>query len=445
MKIRPLTPSATPPGTRLAAPTPARSFEPAESYQAAPPEARPQPARLKGLLRATGALGLAALGLLGGVVVVGGGLSAGPGPSVATSIPHPDARPSLDSEGPRGLAQPSQAGSVARPEASPSGQSEAGPDLAQPLRGGSGARPEASPSLESQGGPGLARLFRLTFASQTQASPSLEAEAGPDLARSFRLTFASQAEAPSSPLGWLLASDSGGPGIRATFGLPDPSPAPEPQRPPRTLPDKPPRPVPMKGDYVKHGVNFSHLLSDQEFADADFMTQDEIQGFLEKLDSHLARYQEGGRSAAQIIAEAARRHEVNPLVILSTLEKETSLVSATSSPPRWRMRSAMGYGYHDGGGRPRKSSFAWQVDKGTELLRQLFDEARSGVSFPTTLRVDYGRHRITVRNAATYALYRYTPHTVDTGLGVVGGGNYNFRSVYQRFYSGYARLLQEQA
>ena len=44
-----------------------------------------------------------------------------------------------------------------------------------------------------------------------------------------------------------------------------------------------------------------------------------------------------------------------------------------------------------------------------------------------------GKHKVQIDNAATLALFRYTPHTVDTGLKVVGGGNYRFRKVLEEF------------
>lgn len=193
-----------------------------------------------------------------------------------------------------------------------------------------------------------------------------------------------------------------------------------------------PRVPTQKGDYVAHKVNFSALMSNEEFTDATALDVGQIQSVLERNHSFLATYQQDGRQAARIIADAAAAHRVNPRVILATLEKENSLVTREKVPPAWVLRSAMGYAYNDGGGTAgRSSTFASQVDKGTQLMRQLFDEGQA-LSYPHRMSVDYNQRRIQVDNAATHALMRYTPHTVDTHLPVVGGGNYNFHHLLKR-------------
>jgi hypothetical protein len=201
---------------------------------------------------------------------------------------------------------------------------------------------------------------------------------------------------------------------------------------PRPVHHSYPRIVVQKGDYVAHGVNFSTLLSNEEFTDVASLDQKQIQALLEKNDSFLATYKESGRLASQIIYDAAQASHVNPRVILATLEKENSLISRQSKPAAWVMRSAMGYGYDDGGGTAgRHSTFAWQVGRGSQLLRSLYDEGVQQ-SLPMKMRVDYGHRRLRVNNAATYALMKYTPHTRDTQMRHVGGGNYLFSSVLRR-------------
>lgn len=236
-----------------------------------------------------------------------------------------------------------------------------------------------------------------------------------------------QPRVAADPTNWLLAGD-----------LPAAEPAPQVQPPPAH-----PAAIPVaKGDYVKHGINFSHLVTDAEFVNANAMSVDEVQAFFEHQESGLAKFTEGGRSAAQIVVDAAQEHQVNPLVIVTTLEKEVGLVSHGAVPSGWRSRSAMGYAYTDSGHRPRGSTFAWQVDKGTELMRELFDEA-AGTEFPKEKSVDYGARTIKVRNAATWALMRYTPHTVDTQLRQLGGGNYNFRKIFERYHADRLELFQQ--
>ncbi|MBI3925489.1 MAG: hypothetical protein HY319_08120 [Armatimonadetes bacterium] len=104
----------------------------------------------------------------------------------------------------------------------------------------------------------------------------------------------------------------------------------------------------------------------------------------------------------------------------------------------------MGYSIHDGARHrlSRHSDFDWQVEKGTRLLRELYEEGQE-LSFPRKLRVDYGLRKIQVDNAATWALLRYTPHTVDVRLGQVGGGNFLFRKHLERFISRGVGLLMD--
>ncbi len=55
-------------------------------------------------------------------------------------------------------------------------------------------------------------------------------------------------------------------------------------------------------------------------------------------------------SAGTVIAHAAQVYGLNPRVIISTLQKESSLVSGSQGCPSWRYASAMGYGCTDAGG-----------------------------------------------------------------------------------------------
>src|SRR3989344_3280013 len=93
--------------------------------------------------------------------------------------------------------------------------------------------------------------------------------------------------------------------------------------------------------------NSSNLISDGEFIDINSMTKNEVQAFLEGQGSYLQSYSDGGRSAAQIIYDAAHGYgdasgsingisvtsatgTVNPKVLLVTLQKEQSLISKTT-------------------------------------------------------------------------------------------------------------------
>ncbi len=230
---------------------------------------------------------------------------------------------------------------------------------------------------------------------------------------------------PKSPQigvdGWIVGTHS----IASPAGLPDKPRAPEPFRLSK--------PTPARNDYIKHHVNFSQLMSNQEFSDTSALDAKGIQTFLEDRNSFLADFSENGQSAAQIIYEASQKAGLNPYLVLTTLEKENSMVSRQKCPKKKSLAVSMGYGYTDGGTYTAGAkSFSGQVNKGAQLLAKLYADGLTK-TFPLTYRADYGKHKVQIDNAATWALFEYTPHTVDTGLKVVGGGNYRFREVIQDF------------
>lgn len=195
-----------------------------------------------------------------------------------------------------------------------------------------------------------------------------------------------------------------------------------------------PTPPTHRTDYTANRVNYSALISNAEFVDKTAMSAADIQTYLESVKSYLAGFTENGRTAAEIIAESSVAHQINPRIILTTMEKETNLVSRAGQPERWRLRSAMGFAYNDSGSSAgRRSTFTYQVEQGARLLRELYNEG-TAMAFPASKKVDYGRRTIKVNNAATWALMRYTPHTRDTKLRQIGGGNHAFRVILERMY-----------
>lgn len=209
------------------------------------------------------------------------------------------------------------------------------------------------------------------------------------------------------------------------------------------------------------GFNPGELTTNSIFIARDSMSLADIQSFLEQKGSVLAHISssylgEGanGRSAARIIYDASRQSisnfggsnrpsnpftvALNPQVILSTLQKETSLITGSytvGSPTLENMlRIAMGYGCPDSGGcNPDYEGFANQVKYGAAQLWLDYWRANNGTpaGFPVgssqTLHNNPvyppycpsgGSISFTVGNAATSSLYRYTPHVCN--------GNANF-------------------
>jgi hypothetical protein len=203
---------------------------------------------------------------------------------------------------------------------------------------------------------------------------------------------------------------------------------------------------------ISRGASFnaSNLISDSNFIDIHAMTASQIQSFLVSRGSCLASFSENGRSAAQIIYDASHGYgdasgslegitintstgTVNPGVILTTLQKEQSLVSDPSRCTELILNKAMGYGCPDSGGcNPTYAGFTKQVEWGSWQLRYNYERAQ-GTGFS-----DYqvgqsfcwndwnGTNCGRFDNRATASLYRYTPHVYN--------GNYNFWNLFHNTY-----------
>lgn len=206
-------------------------------------------------------------------------------------------------------------------------------------------------------------------------------------------------------------------------------------------------PFNLKG--AEAAFNPSNLIGDGAFVNISSMDTGAIQRFLGSNNSYLKDFWENGRSAAQIINDAAHGANeaagsingitinsstgtVNPQVILATLQKEQSLISKSTRDDN-ALRKAMGYGCPDSGGcNSRYAGFTKQVENAAWQLRYNFERAQGrgfgdyqvGQAFSFD---DWnGTHTGTFGNRATASLYRYTPHVYN--------GNYNFWNLFFNVY-----------
>lgn len=201
-----------------------------------------------------------------------------------------------------------------------------------------------------------------------------------------------------------------------------------------------------------------NLISDPIFTAKDAMSVGDIQAFLQAKGSVLTRVdpstfgaEGGGRSAAQIIWDSAHAFHndfdshgpyspftvsLNPQVLLSTLQKESSLITGPFNPgdpvTQNLMDWAMGMGCPDGSGcNSAYKGFANQVNYGAAQFYLNFLKGRDAL-LPYHVGQTYtisGNQRympycdgnnmqVTMGDAATVALYYYTPHVCN--------GNANF-------------------
>lgn len=227
----------------------------------------------------------------------------------------------------------------------------------------------------------------------------------------------------------------------------------------------------------------SNLIDDSVFTNSKSLSANQIQTFLTNMGSGLANAKDiencGSTSgahyvyyqqfytcgtkqvAAQIIYDAAQAYGINPQVILSTLQKEQSLIT-TPNPTSSQLNYAMGYGCPDSGGCSFAGFFnqvdngAWQFRTDLELgnghnwwgytpssypcnssTRYYSAALKPGysITFYDDSHVAYTT--LSLNSMSTAALYCYTPHVYNNPNALYGlprfgtagqyySGSYNF-------------------
>ncbi|MCK9476473.1 MAG: hypothetical protein M0R46_11170 [Candidatus Muirbacterium halophilum] len=188
-------------------------------------------------------------------------------------------------------------------------------------------------------------------------------------------------------------------------------------------------------------TDYSKILSNEEFIE-ESMTSEEIQTFLNNRKSCL-KNEYNNTFPSSIIHDVCVEIGVNPKVMLVTIQKEKGLVSretATKSRLDW----AMGVGCYDNGKKNlRFKGLDKQVKAAGQTFRTWYDD---GVSKDISknnykMKINYNKEFITLKNEATYSLYRYTPHSYDRVVfdkyGKKSGGNYLFVSVWKNFFKSF--------
>jgi len=179
------------------------------------------------------------------------------------------------------------------------------------------------------------------------------------------------------------------------------------------------------------------LLSDENMTNTQAMTLEEVQAFLAR--GYLGTYRTQDafgvtRSAAEIIMQTAQAFQMNPQVILVTLQKEQSLVES-SRPSQKQLDWAMGYAICDDCSMQdpqlqKYKGFGKQVYQATKRFRDAYltNLETKGVTSsghgPGIQSIIDGT-ALLIENNATAALYTYTPHL---------HGNINFMQIWNRWF-----------
>lgn len=206
-------------------------------------------------------------------------------------------------------------------------------------------------------------------------------------------------------------------------------------------------PEPVTPPLSFEGFDAGNILSDQQFFDADAYDLAQVQGFLDRWNQGcrtgvggtecLAKYREDspsfapddycpagfagqpGDTAAQIIWKSAQSCGINPQVLLTTLQKEQGLITASGYRlNETRYAIAMGYACPDDAHcDPQYFGFATQVYYAARQFRiyeqqpERFMTAASRQDFiPYAPGEECGGSEVFVENLATSNLYNYTPY-----------------------------------
>jgi len=187
---------------------------------------------------------------------------------------------------------------------------------------------------------------------------------------------------------------------------------------------------------TEDNFNPHNLISDEEMQNWQSMERADIQAFLVDKNSFLANYKtkdkEGiTRTASDIIARAAREHQINPKYLLVKLQKEQSLITA-KNPTEKQLNGATGYGISDGCGWTcttylNNIGFGKQIDAAAGIIRWYYENMSKEIWIKRP-NISYiiDNQLIIPKNKATAFLYTYTPHIQ---------GNKNFWKLWNDWFS----------
>lgn len=179
------------------------------------------------------------------------------------------------------------------------------------------------------------------------------------------------------------------------------------------------------------------IISDDDMTDVFALDYNQIQAFLDRGalgDLKTPDWQGRNRYAADIIWRAAQNNGISPKVILVLLQKEQSLIE-DEDPTQKQLDWATGYAVCDSCSMSDPSLERWkgfgkQVNSATLQFSEgyLADIEKYGVTsgnFGPGKTITIDGIRVTPQNAATAALYAYTPHLE---------GNRNFAYLWQTWF-----------
>ena len=173
---------------------------------------------------------------------------------------------------------------------------------------------------------------------------------------------------------------------------------------------------------VSQSFNRNLVVTDEFFNDYDSMSVGQVQQFLESSPygrSWLANESTRSGTVAQTVVALSREYRINPIMLLSRMQVEASLISQSQRPSQHRINYAMGCGCADG----TNCAYAPiglepQLRCGAEKFRELYDRSANGNGWwlKGTAKATLDGITIYPSSHATASLYAYTPWVL-TGTG----------------------------
>ena len=194
-------------------------------------------------------------------------------------------------------------------------------------------------------------------------------------------------------------------------------------------------PFDLKADGIAPTFDRNRIVDQTFFEDTASVDAATVQAFLELTPygtrSFLADEIVGDRMFAEALVEVATDFEINPVMLLSRIQVEQSLVSRTSRPSTHKVNFALGCGCPDGKAcNPAFEGIDKQLACAANVLRSKANESAAGTG---QWRLGKGKKTldgltVTPANHATAALYAYTPWVLQGQ-----GGNWLVWNVTKKF------------
>ena len=178
------------------------------------------------------------------------------------------------------------------------------------------------------------------------------------------------------------------------------------------------------------------IISDDQMRNNTSWTSTDVQNFLNGKNSYLKIYNDTDavdkkrKSAAKIIFDASKRYNINPKVLLVTLQKEQSLIT-DKSPTQTQLDWATGYAVCDSCSTKdpkvvKHKGFSTHVDDAAYTYDWYFNNKSTSNIKKMGVPANIDGQTIVPKSWATAFLYTYTPHI---------HGNKNFYTIWKSWFN----------